>query len=68
MKQIKWILAGIAVILFGVCAILLAGLSGTPTFHNDMYELLGVSCPFTGLAVVLYGLFCKSEKNGEEKS
>ncbi len=67
MKQIKIILIGIAMILFGICAILLSGLSGTPTFHNGIYELLGNISPLTGLAVSLYGLLYKPEKNEEEK-
>lgn len=59
MKSVKWILLGIAVILFGVCSILLGGLTGTPTFHNGIYELLGVICPVAGLVIAVWGFFRK---------
>lgn len=61
MKNIKLILLGIAVILFGLCSILLGGLSGTPTFHNGVYELLGVVCPVVGLVFVVWGFFRKED-------
>ena len=38
MKSIKITLMGIAIILFGISAALLSGLSGTPTFGNGIYE------------------------------
>ena len=47
-------LAGIAVLLFGGCSILLAGLD-LPTFHNGIYELLGVFCPIAGVAMAVFG-------------
>lgn len=60
MKQVKWMLAGIAVILFGLCSILLAGLEGLPaTYHNGIYELLGVVCPFIGVALAAAGFWGK---------
>lgn len=52
MRTLKWILFGIAVILFGLCAILLSGLPDVPTFHNGILELLGVICPVTGLSLI----------------
>lgn len=54
MKSIKLILTGIAVLLFGVCSILLAGLD-LPTYHNGIYELLGVVCPVVGVALAVFG-------------
>lgn len=66
MKQIRFILFGIAVLLFGVCANLLAGLD-LPTLRNGIYELLGVICPFVGIAISGYGLFCKDETVNKEK-
>lgn len=54
MKSIKLILTGIAVLLFGGCSILLAGLD-LPTFHNGIYELLGVVCPIAGAAMAAVG-------------
>ncbi len=61
MKNVKLILLGIAVILFGVCSILLGGLTGMPTFHNGIYELLGVVCPVVGLVFVVWGFFRKDD-------
>lgn len=52
-------LLGIALILFGISAVLLAGLQGTPTYGNWIYELLGVLCPLAGLALVVAGCFGK---------
>jgi len=60
MRTLKWILFGIAVILFGLCAILLSGLPDVPTFHNGILELLGVICPVTGVAFAAYG-FARKE-------
>ena len=57
MKNIRLLLLGIALLLFGISANLLAGLQGTPTFHNGIYELLGVICPVAGLGVALLGFF-----------
>ncbi len=59
MKGQKWMLLGIALILFGISAVLLAGLQGTPTYVNWIYELLGVLCPLAGLALVVAGCFGK---------
>lgn len=70
MESVKWMLLGIAVLLFGISSNLLAGLQGTPTYHNGIYELLGVACPILGLGIALYGLFRKDElkkKDEEEK-
>ena len=50
---------GIAIILFGISAALLSGLSGTPTFGNGIYELLAVICPIAGLLVCGLGLVRK---------
>lgn len=54
MKSMKLMLAGIAVLLFGGCSILLAGLD-LPTFHNGIYELLGVFCPIAGVTMAVFG-------------
>lgn len=53
-KSIKLILTGTAVLLFGGCSILLAGLD-LPTFHNGIYELLGVVCPIIGVVLAVFG-------------
>lgn len=63
MKNTKLMLLGIAVILFGMCSILLAGLEGMPTFHNGVFELLGVACPIAGVVLSLIGLFWKDNKS-----
>jgi len=62
MKNIKLILLGIAVILFGISAILLSGLQGTPSFHNGIYELLGVVCPIAGVILSVAGFFMKDHQ------
>ena len=69
MKSVKWMLLGVTVLLFGISANLLSGLQGTPTYHNGIYELLGVICPILGLGAALYGLFRKDEpkKKGEDE-
>lgn len=54
MKSVKLILLGIAALLFGGCSILLAGLD-LPTYHNGIYELLGVICPIAGAALAVLG-------------
>lgn len=59
MKGMKLLLLGIAFILFGISANLLAGLAGTPTFHNGLYELLGVLCPIAGIGAAVLGFFMK---------
>ena len=59
MKSIKITLMGIAIILFGISAALLSGLSGTPTFGNGIYELLAVICTIAGLLVCGLGLVRK---------
>ncbi len=63
MKNIKLMLLGIAVILFGMSAILISGLQGTPNFHNGIYELLGVVCPFAGVALVVIAFFMKDNQS-----
>ena len=55
MKGAKFLLLGIALILFGISAILLSGLQAAPTLHNGAYELLGVSCPIVGVALSVFG-------------
>lgn len=59
MKGQRWMLLGIALILFGISAALLAGLQNTPTFGNGIYELLGVLCPIAGLGAALLGFFTR---------
>lgn len=59
MKSVKLILLGIAVTLFGISANLLAGLAGTPTYHNGIYELLGVLCPIAGMGAAVLGFLSK---------
>ena len=54
MKSVKLMLAGIAVLLFGGCSILLAGLD-LPTYHNGIYLLLGAVCPFVGVVLAVFG-------------
>ena len=54
MKGIKLMLAGIAVLLFGGCSILLAGLD-LPTWNNGIYQLLGVVCPIIGIVLAFLG-------------
>ncbi len=61
MKNLKLMLLGIALLLFGVCAALLAGLAGTPLFRNGEYELMAVLCPFAGLALAVWGFFWKDK-------
>jgi len=61
-KNLKWIFLGIAVILFGISSVLLSGLQGVPTYHNGIYELLGIICPIVGLAAVIWGFFRKDDK------
>ncbi len=63
MKNTKLVLLGIAVILFGISAILLSGLQGTPAFHNGIYELLGVVCPIAGVVLSIIGFFMKDDKS-----
>ena len=62
MKNLKLMLLGIALLLFGICAALLAGLNGIPTFRNGEYELMALICPFAGLALVVLG-FARKDKN-----
>lgn len=62
MKSLKLLLLGIAVILFGVCAILLSGLQGLPTYHNGIYEILGLICPIAGGGLAIEGFFMKGDK------
>lgn len=54
MKSLKLMLAGIAVLLFGGCSILLAGLD-LPTWNNGIYQLLGVVCPIIGVVLAVFG-------------
>lgn len=62
MKGVKLMLLGIAVILFGLGAVLLSGLQGTPTYHNGIYELLGVFCPIAGGVLALLGFFRRDDE------
>ena len=62
MKNIRLLLLGIALLLFGISANLLAGLQGTPTFHNGIYELLGVFCPIAGGVLALLGFFRRDDE------
>lgn len=55
MRTLKWTVFGIAMILFGLCAILLSGLPDVPTFHNGILELLGVICPVAVVVFAVYG-------------
>ncbi len=61
MKNLKLILLGLAALLFGVCAILLAGLQGTPTYHNGFWELTGVIFPLAGLLLCIFGYVRKDQ-------
>ncbi len=63
MKNVKLMLLGIAIILLGICAILLSGLQGTPTFHNDIYELSAVICPIVGVILSAFGFFMKDSES-----
>lgn len=63
MKNTKLMLLGIAVILFGICAVLLSGLQGTPNFHNGIYELLGVICPILGVVLSVIGFFMRDDNS-----
>lgn len=54
MKSVKLMLAGITVLLFGGCSILLAGLD-LPTWNNGIYQLLGVVCPIIGVVLAVFG-------------
>ena len=62
MRTLKWTVFGIAMILFGLCAILLSGLPDVPTFHNGILELLESSG--TGAAVA-EGPFSVPDQQGE---
>lgn len=55
MKNPKLMLPGIALLLLGICAALLSGLNGVPTFRSGAYELMAVICPFAGLALAVLG-------------
>ena len=61
MKNLKLMLLGIALLLFGICSALLAGLAGAPLFRNGEYELMAVICPAVGLALAVLG-FCRKDK------
>lgn len=54
MKSVKLMLAGIAILLFGGCSILLSGLD-LPTWNNGIYQLLGVVCPIIGVVLAILG-------------
>ena len=56
MKSVKLMLAGIAILLFGGCSILLSGLD-LPTWNNGIYQLLGVVCPIIGAVLAILGFF-----------
>ena len=61
MKNLKIMLLGLGLMLFGVCAVLMSGLKGFPTYDNGFYQLLGVVCPFAGLALCLFGCARKDQ-------
>lgn len=63
MQKLKLTLLGIAVILFGISSLLLSGLD-LPTYHNGIFELLGLFCPFLGLALSIVG-FVRKEDSGK---
>lgn len=63
MKKTKLMLLGIAVLLLGICTILLSGLEGTPTFNNGICELLGVTCPIVGIILSIVGFFTKDNRD-----
>ena len=65
MKGSKLILLGIALILFGVSALLLAGLD-LPTHRNWIFETLGLVCPLFGLVTAFWGSLVKEDAEGEE--
>lgn len=69
MKGMKLNLLGIALILFGVSALLLAGLD-LPTYHHWIFETLGLVCPFFGLITAFWGALVKedAEEDGEENT
>ncbi len=52
MHKIEGILFGIALILFGIASILIADIT-----QWGFFEVLGVICPFLGLASAIIGLF-----------
>ena len=56
MKSVILLLAGLAVLLFGGCSILLAGLD-LPTWNNGIYQLLGVVCPIIGVVLAAFGFW-----------
>ena len=56
MKSVKLMLAGIAILLFGGCSILLSGLD-LPTWNNGIYQLLGLVCPIIGVVLAILGFF-----------
>lgn len=58
MKSCKLLLLGIALILFGISAALLAGLD-LPTYHNGIYLLLGALCPIAGVFLSVIGFVRK---------
>lgn len=65
MKGVKLILLGVALILFGVSALLLAGLD-LPTYHNWIFETLGLVCPLFGLVTAFWGSLVKEDAEEEE--
>lgn len=60
--DMKKMLLGIAVILCGICAILLSGLQGTPTFNNWLLELFGITFPIVGFVLTIWGFLVKEKK------
>ena len=60
--DMKKMLLGIAVILCGICAILLSGLEGVTSYKNGLYELFGVLFPIVGLVLSIWGFFVKEKK------
>lgn len=65
MRGVKLILFGISVLLLGVCATLLSGLQ-LPTYHNGIYEILGLVCPVFGTMLAVWGVFAKDEAEKDQ--
>ena len=65
MRGAKLILFGIAVLLLGVNASLLSGLQ-LPTYHNWLFELLGLVCPVFGIMLAVWGVFAKDDAEKDE--
>lgn len=60
MRDLKLLLLGIAVLLFGICAALLAGL-GIPGFSYGEYETMTTISLFVGLGLAVLGFVWREE-------